>query len=152
MNNEVSVPEPLSGTEIIEAVVFKVREQLRRDCFLSPNSAYEHFSGRIHIEIRATDCGRLVDVGADVPVVLGKEPEGDAKSEILTSTEEIPQAPPNVVRRQTDQSVPVVTQDNAGKQDQRRVKYAREKDEPTGKPGARAGAAPRKGGAAPPAA
>jgi len=132
MDNEVAVPEPLSGTEVIEAIVFKVREQLRRDCYLSPNSAYEYFKAKIRIEIAAIDCGNERGVKADIDVELREQPEiADLQTE--TSDEIVDRMPPNVVRRETEQPVPVVTQDAVGKQEQRRVKYARtEKELPRG--------------------
>lgn len=129
MNNEVAVPEPLSGTEIVEAIVFKVREMLRRDCFLSPNSAYEYFSGQIHIEVTAVDCGRPAEIKADIDVTKGTTDPDNPELYTAESTEKISPGAPNIVRRETEQSVPVVTNDGAGKQEQRRVKYARQDKE-----------------------
>lgn len=127
MSNEVSVAEPLSGTEIVEAIVNKVREQLRRDCYLSPNSAYEYFFGEIKISIRAIDVGREADVDKTVSVELGKVPEDpkDPRIEEDHSQQDIDRAPPNVVRRESGQSVPVQTEDGAGRPEIKRVKYAR---------------------------
>lgn len=128
MTNEVAVPEPLSGTEIIDAVVFKIREAMRRDCFLSPNSAYEFFSGQFHIQIKAVDCGREADVNVKVDVTKGNAPEPGAPVQTATVKETIPKEAPNVVRRATRQSVPVVTTDNTGRNEQRRVTYEQKED------------------------
>jgi hypothetical protein len=150
MSNEVSVPEPLSGTEVIEAIVYKVREQLRRDCFLSPNSAYEYFSGRIRIEIQAIDCGRQADVQTEVNVSLGPLP-GDNSDPVeeTSSDEDIPADPPNVVRRETQQSVPVVTTDSSGKAEVKRVNYQRQSAAATDKPHGNRRPAAKKNGTPP---
>lgn len=126
MSNEVAVPEPLSGTEVIEAIVEKVRRMLARDCFLSPVAAYEHFSGKIHIEITAIDCGREAKVETEVAVNLGRSLEESQEGAYDVESEEViePEAP-NVVRRETGQSVPVVTTDSGGKSEVKRVKYQR---------------------------
>jgi hypothetical protein len=130
MSNEVSVAEPLSGSEIVESVCARVREQLRRDCFLSPNSAYEYFTGEIHIKIKAIDVGREADVEKTVVVTLGTVPAvDDPRVSAEHSEEEIPRAAPNVVRREAGLSVPVQTEDGTGKVESRRVKYAKPGEE-----------------------
>lgn len=123
MTNEVAVPEPLSGTEIIDAVVFKIREALRRDCFLNANTAYEYFSGQFHIELKAVDCGREAAVTVDVTHTAGAAPEPGAAIQEAKVDETIPMEAPNVVRRATRQSVPVVATDATGRNEQRRVTY-----------------------------
>jgi len=150
MSNEVSVPEPLSGTEVIEAIVYKVREQLRRDCFLSPNSAYEYFSGRIRIEIKAIDCGRQADVDTEVNVDLGKLTEDNIDNvDASQSDENIDPDAPNVVRRETQQSVPVVTTDSSGKAETKRVNYQRQSAAATDKPHGNRRPAAKKNGTPP---
>ena len=126
MSNETAVADPLSGTEVIEAIVAKVREQLRRDCFLSPNAAYEYFTGEIRIKIRAIDVGRNAEVDTTANVAGGTPPEDPTDPRIETNESEtnIEQEPPNVVRRESGQSVPVTVEDGTGKTESKRVKYA----------------------------
>jgi hypothetical protein len=127
--SENVVAEPLSGSEIIEAVCFKLKEQLARDCFLSPNSAYEYFSAKIEVKITAVDCGRVANAGATV-----RHTVGDADAVVLggndgydvTSTEDIPRMAPNVLRRETEQPVPVTVADTSGKTERKNVKYQRQ--------------------------
>jgi hypothetical protein len=126
--SENVVAEPLSGAEIIEAVCFKLKEQLARDCFLSPNSAYEYFSAKIEVKITAVDCGRVANSTATVKHVVGDEEAVPAY--IVESTEDIPRMAPNVVRRETEQPVPVTVADTSGKTERKNVKYQRQ-EKPT---------------------
>ncbi len=121
--SEVAVPEPLSGAEIIESILHKVREKLQRDCFLSPNSAYEFFTGKIHIELVAIDCGRPAEVIIDVTHETGSLPEGAAGMEPEIVDVLIEKEPPNVVRRESGQGVPIQTEDSSGRKEVRRVTY-----------------------------
>ncbi len=127
MSNEVAVAEPLSGTEVVEAVLNRVRDQLRRDCFLSPNSAYEYFTAEVRIKVKAIDVGREADVDKTVVVTLGKAPEdpNDPRLETVSAESDMERQAPNIVRRQAGLSVPVQTEDGTGKVESRRVKYAK---------------------------
>lgn len=124
--NEVAVPEPLSGAEIIEALLFRVRQQLIADCYLNPNNAYESFEGQITIKVRAVDCGRIVEVEKTVVADAGA-PFDDKKEGAFetTTVQDIPKEPPNVVRRESGQGVPVMTEDAGGRREVKRVHYAR---------------------------
>lgn len=125
--SENAVAEPLSGHEIIEAIVYKVREQLARDCFLSPNSAYEYFQGKIQVSITAVDCGRQAAVNVSVDLTKGQPAAltGGAGYNVK-STEDINKQAPNVVRRETEQGVPVAVADGGGKVETKTVKYQRQ--------------------------
>lgn len=125
--SENAVAEPLSGSEVIEAIVYKLKEQLARDCYLSPVTAYEYFTGKINVTIVAVDCGRQAPVNITIDVTKG-DPTALEQGEgyRVESTEDIEKLPPNVVRRETEQPVPVTTADGAGKVEGRKVKYARQ--------------------------
>lgn len=128
--SEVAVPEPLSGTEIIDAIVHKVRQALSRDCYLNPNAAYEHFSGKIHIEIAAVDCGRQAGVTVDIPLDLVaplQEGQGTVQAKSDTTIEK---QPPNLVRKETHQPIPVMTEDGSGKKEIKRVQYQNNSKKP----------------------
>ena len=124
MSEEV-LNTPLGGDEIIEAILYRVREQLTRDCFLSPNSAYEKFSGKIHIEVLVVDGDRSLGVTRDMTVTLGEPIDVNDEPILGVSTEIIEEEPPNVVRRESEQAIPVLTDDGTGKKEMRKVKYKR---------------------------
>lgn len=123
---EIAIPEPLSGTEIVEAVMFRVRQHLMQDCFLNSTAAYESFEGNIRIELRAVDCGRVAEIIQDSPVTSGI-PIDPTKEGFVESTvaSDITREPPNVVRRESEQPVPVLTEDSSGRKEVKRVKYQR---------------------------
>ena len=118
---------PLAGSEIVEAIAFKLKEQLARDCYLSPNAAYEYFTGEITVKIIAVDCGRQAPVTVTIEVAKG-DPAALESGEgyKIESTEDIEKQAPNVVRRETGQSVPVTVADGAGKTETKNVKYQRQ--------------------------
>lgn len=114
---------PLSGEEVIEAIVSKVRDRLRLDCYLNSTCAYEAFSAEIAVKLKLNDSGResLVDQ-------LIKSSAGNL---LETSTDEtddsflIDEAAPNEVRVDTNQPVPMLTTDAQGKPEIKRVSYRR---------------------------
>ena len=135
---EEAIVEPLSGVEIIEAIKHQVVLQLQRDCFLSPNSAYEHFFAEIKINLKAVDCGRVAEV--NTTVVMGQGPAPDPDDDEANSRTDISQTsttmlaqPPNVVRKETGQPVPVLVDDGSGVKERKTVKY--DKNKPSGKAG-----------------
>lgn len=137
---EEAIVEPLSGIEIIEAIKHQVGLQLQRDCFLSPNSAYEHFFAEVKISLKAVDCGRIAEVNTTVVMTQGPAPDPDdedakSRTDISQSIEQMNAQPPNVVRKETGQPVPVLVDDGSGNKERKTVKY--EKDKPTGKAGAK---------------
>ncbi len=125
--SEVSIPEPLTGTEVIEAIAYRanemVREVLQRDCFLSANSAYEAFECKIMVKIKARDCGRFVEVDQDIVVGEGTIQDTDVNVVQEETGAMFSEAPPNVVRAETEQPVPVMIGDTAGNQERKTVKY-----------------------------
>ncbi len=127
------IPEPLSGPEVIEAVAYRaneiIREVLRRDCFLSANSAYEAFECKIMVHIKARDCGRVVEVKQDMAVGDGIIKDTDVNVVQEESGAMFSEAPPNVVRAETEQPVPVMTADSTGNLERKTVKYKKRETE-----------------------
>lgn len=117
---------PLSGAEIIEAVLDKIRQRLQRDCHLSPNLAYDYYLADIKINLTAHDVGRAVGVDVSQVVTEGVRPE-DAALEAAEAEFHIDAEAPNVVRVETGQEVPVLTKGSDGKQTVRGIKYSRKK-------------------------
>lgn len=120
---ETSVVEPLSGLEVIKAISDRVAKVLSRDCFLSPNMAYESFDCEIVIKLRARDLGRENMVNTTV-LAAGGEPIGpDDEVDTLEGREYMPPAPPNEVRMQSSQPVPVRVDDGNGRAEIKKIKY-----------------------------
>lgn len=119
----------LSGEEIVQAVGYKVMEALRRDCLLSPHTSYDYFSGKILLQLTMNDAGlREVEVNHSVAYILGvgpgKLPEADESVEHSFLLD--PQ-PPNELRVETEQPVPVLTKDETGRKVIKPVTYSRRK-------------------------
>jgi hypothetical protein len=123
--SERTIPEPLSGSEIVDRITHKVKQMLLQDCYLNPIAAYGWFSCGIHIEMIADDAGREVEVKIDV-----KEETSPTVPENSTRTQAdgfIEKAPPNQVRQDSDQRVPAVVHDSQGNQKLERIKYGTKK-------------------------
>ena len=116
---------PLSGLEIRKAIADKVMNQLGRDCFLSDNLAYDYFSATVKVSLVAHDVGRAAPVDMEIKVSQGEPPSDDQFLEQAEAEMQIDEAPPNEVRVETGQEVPVLTKTADGKSAIRGVKYAR---------------------------
>jgi hypothetical protein len=116
---------PLSGEEVRNAILDKLSRKLEKDCFLSPNTAYDWFTANIDISIHLHDVARDATVQAEVLHTAGEIPEG-VEIRSVNDNFEIGIAPPNEIRVETGQPVPVLTQ-KEGKQEIKGVRYARNK-------------------------
>lgn len=114
---EKTLALPLSGEEVRAAILKKIGEALVRDCRLSPNMAYDSFKYRVSVSLELHDTGRVEKVESTV---------GDSTKETDVVLEGEPE-PPNKVRVDTGQSVPVLTQNSEGKSDIKRIIYKKEK-------------------------
>ena len=115
---------PLSGEEIRKAILDKISQRLERDCYLSPNLAYDFYECRVSISLTAHDVGRAAEVKVEETITEGTRPE-DAALEAADSEFEIDRQSPNEVRVESGQPVPVLTRDGKGKPEIKGVKYAR---------------------------
>lgn len=124
MPTEKPVVQPLSGEEVREAILFKISESLRKTCHLNDSAAYTAFFADISIKLRLVDYGREVTdnhvVQESVDVRPPDEPGREQGYEVHL---EVPPAPPNQVRVETGQGVPVNTV-VGGKVEQKKVRYA----------------------------
>lgn len=120
---EKTLDKPLSGDEIIEAIIHDIRSTMQRDCRIAKHMAYGYFSAKAHIEITLNDHGSgETHSKHDVEVSDGK-PAPDETDPITDEVNiEIEPAPPNEVRQRTKQGVPVLSQED-GRLVERRVKY-----------------------------
>lgn len=119
---EGSVVEALSGLEVVEAVVSKVREALYRDCYLGATTAYEGFSADVAISIRLRDVGREVAVESGTALSGGQRTDLE---ETRRADLRIEDEPPNQVRVESGQPVPVLKTRGDGSREIHRVSYKR---------------------------
>jgi hypothetical protein len=120
--SERTLADPLSGEEIIQAVLDKIEQSLRRDCYLHPSSAYDFFSAKVTLSISAFDIGTEFKVEQTVVSEKGEAKEEASEAEVEI---EIPQMAPNEVREQSGLPIPTLTKDESGKPVIRGVKYQR---------------------------
>lgn len=124
---ETAIAAPLSGLEVRKALADRIVEKLGRDCFLSPNSAYEGFEAVVKVHLRLKDVGRYPEVDMEIPVALGHLGEDAAAMDTeLYLTEEIP----NQTRVETGQPVPVLVETGEGRRTIKEVQYARKQAAP----------------------
>lgn len=121
--SEITIAEPLSGAEVIDSILEKVRETLMRDCYLNPASAYESYSADIHVAVRLKDCGREPVVVSEVHVE--SETPVDEDAALTESDAQLYDAPPNEVRQDAGLPIPTLVEDSQGRKEVKRVRYGR---------------------------
>lgn len=114
--SEHTVAMPLSGEEVVEAMTYELKRRLYRDCHLNPALAYASFEATISGSLRLKDNGREEAIVFDI--VLADRP-------------------PNVVRQASDQPIPTLVEDSAGKKELKSMRYAKAQTtpDPPPKPG-----------------
>ena len=123
--SEITIAQPLSGEEVIEAILVKVRKMLRDDCFLSPNSAYESFEADIAVKVKMLDIGRMPEVAIQAHVASDTPVNENGEDFALNAAEaHLSTTPPNQVRVESGQAIPTLVETAEGKKDIRPVKYA----------------------------
>lgn len=123
---EQMVVRPLTGEEVQAAVIHKIKESMSKTCNLRPDDGYTSFRAEIEIHLTLSDYGREVLDNHKVIAQAQTAPvdPGTTREYELEITME--PMPPNEVRIETDQDVPVeVTQD--GKKVTKHVRYAARK-------------------------
>ena len=109
MESEKSIPLPLTGEEVQEGVLSKVRECMEKSCHLSAGNAYT--SCRFEVTVKMT----LFDFGREVrnnEIVTGEIDSGIPQEGAALAVEEtldVEPMPPNQFRQETGQAVPVQT-------------------------------------------
>jgi hypothetical protein len=140
MPDEKPAPLPLTGEEVQEAILYKVATSLLKTCHLKSDNAYTSFKAEITIRLTLSDFGREVkdnhivkeegsifhppEIEAEL---VGKESYPDLnKPRQVDANIVMEPMPPNQVRIETDQAVPVPTVEG-GKKVIRHLKYAARK-------------------------
>lgn len=123
--DETTIPKPLAGPEIIEAVVFKIRENLNKNCLLAPHAAYGAFSFDAKVTITFVNPTSMVKEALGFASGTGGEPQDvvESSTEVIDIHEDA--APPNAVRRDTGQGIPVRVKTPQGGVEERKLKYER---------------------------
>ena len=68
---ETTLPLKLSGEEIRKALVDTIDQELKKNCFLNPNGAYDSFAGKIEVDIMLHDTGLNMHLEASKEVGSG---------------------------------------------------------------------------------
>jgi hypothetical protein len=102
---EIVLPKPLSGTEVIEAILYDIRYALLRDDYFAPHKSFSGYVMNATLQIRTPS-----DEGRDRPLISERQSQTLIEAPTLdtaTVTVERPLIAPNEVRRETDQPVPM---------------------------------------------
>jgi hypothetical protein len=113
----------LSGDEICIAAGDMLTQMLRRDCRLQPGNAYRKFTLEMTGTLIAEDVGHVPEIPITLIMRTQQPPAEDI--EALDLELDISEAPPNQVRVETGQAVPVETRDAEGKTMVKGVTYKR---------------------------
>ena len=125
--SEITIVMPLSGEEVVDAICDAIRKSLHQDCYLNRVSAYESFAAKVKIEVRAKDSGRVAEVVKEV-AVKSEEPV-DEDQALVEADFALYDRPPNEVRQEAGLGIPTLVTDAEGKQDIKKVRYARKPKE-----------------------
>jgi hypothetical protein len=115
----------LNGGEVIEAVLDDIRTQLQKSCYLNQNSAYDWMAAKIRVDLELHDTGMLITETFKSESSAGVKPQDPDSIEAHEIEFDIEPAPPNEVRVQTSQPVPVETKDSDGRSVVKHVRYAK---------------------------
>lgn len=131
---ETVLAKPLSGTEVAEAICYDLKQALLHEDRLAPHTAHPRFSYTLSLHVNTPDgptasVVRTLAGGEAAPCVPGAP--GTATTEV---TVERPVAPPNAVRQETEQPIPVLVETEKGKIEEKWVKYAKDGDKAKPKP------------------
>jgi hypothetical protein len=126
---EIVLANPLSGLEVIEAVVDQVRTQMRKDCNLNVNSAYDWYDAEINMH----DAGSHIKGDYTAKSAQGSKPSDGEEIEQAFASFDVDPASPNEVRVATGQDVPVLTKGENGEQVVKGVRYKRADAKKAGK-------------------
>lgn len=121
---EKTLPRALSGTEIKTAVIKKITDMMERDCRLASHVAYGAFSFHFRLDIKFQDLGSNIKSTAheaSEEIAPVEDPEIPLQVETLEVSDE--EKPPNQVRVETGQGVPVAVKLPSGKMEEKRVTY-----------------------------
>ena len=117
---ETSLLKPLSGAEVVRAILHDIEHALTHDDRFAPHVAYDGFTFHASIQIR-TPSAAIPGVDRIVSGGAGLVPPDDAPAATVTAEREL--QPPNQVRMDTAQPVPVLSDNGDGKVTERWAKH-----------------------------
>ena len=107
---EQTIPKPLSGTEVIEAIVHDLRRALLLDDRLAPHSSYDSFAFKANITVSLPPTAVQKEFTRELAGGAGKLPlPADSVATVEATREE---GAPNAVRLDTDQPIPTLVEEN----------------------------------------
>lgn len=117
---ETTLPKPLSGHELIDAICYDIKQALLRDSHFGSHIAYPCYAFTGNLTVRTPrgvtqEFSRPVE-GASygaTPLLAAAADDGEmAMVEVAASRDAtVPEMPPNQVRYETDQPIPVLLTD-----------------------------------------
>ena len=112
---EQTIPKPLSGTEVIKAILYDVEQALLLDGRLAPHLAFNGFAFRMTMHVDLPGSPRP-EFDRDVSGSRGPEPTAQeaATGTGIDVTAERQHEPPNDQRYATEQPIPVLVPDERG--------------------------------------
>jgi hypothetical protein len=119
MSSEVSIAKPLSGTECLEAILYRIREVFSKDERFYSHMAYTGFNAKIDLKFYPQN-SFIPPVEREIEIPIGEVDNLSESSEV--SQIEIPIAPPNKVREDADLPTPVLITHNDGTFEEKWVK------------------------------
>ncbi len=124
--SEMTIAQPLAGSEVMKRVLHKIEQMLRQDCYLNPMAAYESFEATIRVDIKMVDCGRMPEVHLEVKEHSENPIDENNENFALEMAEaSLGAAPPNQVRMDSDQEIPTLVEHGDGSKEVKGVKYRR---------------------------
>lgn len=128
--SETTLDTPLSGEEVIQAILDRVARMLRDDCYLSPMAAYESFEADIQVSVKMLDIGRAPEVHIQAKVKSEKPVDPNDEDFALNAAEaHLAAQPPNQVRLAAGLPIPTLVEDSQGQKEIKPVRYARKTTE-----------------------
>lgn len=120
---EKTLPKPLSGVEIQEAVIAKLRQSMGVDCRLQPHMAFGAFRMKIRIELQLQDPSGGTDAKTNHEVVVEQGAEDLEGVEQLLVEAEQEMMPPNRVRMAAALPIPTLVTGADGHTEEKAVSY-----------------------------
>jgi hypothetical protein len=114
----------LSGEEVRKAICDRLDQVLAKDCRLTPEKAYQFFEAKVSVHIECTDVGRIEVIDQRVPATYGEPDENEALDKFDAEFQMEPK-PPNEIRVESGQGVPVQTRESDGRSTEKRIRYSR---------------------------
>lgn len=115
----------LSGEEVRKAICDKLDQVLAKDCRLTAEKAYQYFSSKITVHLECFDIGRIEVVESISQATYGGAPNDNEALDKFDAELEMSPAPPNEIRVESGQGVPVQSRDSDGRSTEKRIRYSR---------------------------